>query len=184
MIQRVLMYSMSLLCLLMLPGCPEPSQGEADMQPAVVMDMTTAPQDMSELTDASMDSGPGDQEDLTSGQDADTSDMEDMPPEEMSPNYATICEAYCALMLANCTQDNEVFASTQACSDACGSYPDYGVCEDFNDPSSCEDVYDTVQCRLHHAALSKDDPAANCPQAAPRSLMANGNGGACVDLSL
>jgi plastocyanin len=80
----------------------------------------------------------------------------------------TPCDAYCGLVLANCTGDNAVYADDAECQTACAALP-----TDGNDGDADGD---TLQCRTYHAGdPAAADPATHCPHAAPDG------GGVCVD---
>ena len=158
-------------------GCTdEASDAIMDMAPPSIQDMSDA-LDMPDLVSDSEDATQPDlgTEDMSVGLDMASSDM-------FVPRPKTECEAYCLLMQSACTQSDAVFFSAQGCGDACVRFPTSGRCDDFNEPATCDDLGDTVQCRLYHAGAARNDPEANCPQAAPDSFMANGNGGRCAPL--
>jgi hypothetical protein len=68
-----------------------------------------------------------------------------------------ICESFCTIALAACTDANAAYDDMQDCMDAC---------EDFE----TEDAYDagdttgnTIECRMYHATVASTTPAVHCP---------------------
>jgi hypothetical protein len=72
---------------------------------------------------------------------------------------AAECGAYCDNMMANCTGDNLVFETRDACLATCDGYPGNGAEGDADG--------DTRQCRLYHSGATADDAAMHCPHASP-----------------
>ncbi|MBR57263.1 MAG: hypothetical protein CMH54_04310, partial [Myxococcales bacterium] len=80
---------------------------------------------------------------------------------------ASLCDTYCGLAEANCTDDNAIDFGDDDCATACAAYSTDGGDGDAGG--------DTVQCRIYHLGVAADDPATHCP---------HGNvegGGVCVD---
>ena len=103
----------------------------------------------------------------------------------------TLCETYCALALKNCTGSNQLYPDEASCTSACATFDDTGECTDLSNPTTCDQFFDTVQCRIFHAAAAADSsgdpktgPSYSCPIAAKESKQQNGNGGDCVNLGV
>ena len=79
----------------------------------------------------------------------------------------TFCENYCHLAQANCTGDNELYASTGDCTQACAAFPIATGPTSVNPASG-----DSVQCRIYHLGLAGADASAattHCPHGAAAS---------------
>ena len=82
-------------------------------------------------------------------------------------NEATeTCEAYCDLVLSQCTAANTIFPDVAPCLQACAAYPVAGAPGDA--------VGDTLQCRMFYASVAHVRPRLFCRAAGP------GGGGQCV----
>jgi hypothetical protein len=78
---------------------------------------------------------------------------------------ATVCDQYCEVQAANCTDDNAITFDVD-CETDCGTWAE----GDAADTSG-----DTANCRLYHAGAAATDGALHCPHASPDG------GGVCVD---
>lgn len=66
----------------------------------------------------------------------------------------TLCDEYCADVLAACTGANQVYPDDAACRTACATFPNTG--------SEGDATGDTIQCRITHVLMAKMDPATHC----------------------
>ncbi|WP_437280836.1 hypothetical protein WME90_09860 [Sorangium sp. So ce375] len=82
------------------------------------------------------------------------------------PPVSDQCKSYCADVMANCTEEHQVYSTLETC---------YGVCALLPAGDSLEPVDNTVACRARQAELAgaTGEVAVHCPAAGP------GGGGEC-----
>ena len=81
-------------------------------------------------------------------------------------SVALDCDSFCGLVLENCSEDNEVYDSSESCMSSCESWA----------VGSATDVTgDTLGCRMGYAKGSQSNPANDC------SKTAADGGGVCVE---
>jgi hypothetical protein len=77
----------------------------------------------------------------------------------------TVCEDYCVVAEANCTDENTIVFEVDCVTD-CAGWPEGEEGDQGND---------SAHCRLYHATVAATDAATHCPHAGPDG------GGICVD---
>lgn len=79
---------------------------------------------------------------------------------------ATPCDAYCDAIQANCTGNNQEYASRDVCMTLCAAF-EPGVPGDTSN--------DSLECRTHYAGLALAEPNTRCKQAGPLGTGACGS---------
>ncbi len=74
------------------------------------------------------------------------------------------CDAFCAITLAACTGENEVYPDMLTCTTACTKFPAAPAPYHAGTPNA-----DTYECRVRHLTLAALDAKNHCRHVAPES---------------